>query len=404
MPETRELRVAMVNSALYSGGAARMARALNAAMNEIDGVRSRLFHCEGDRRHDTEIGLRRPGARQLNALLARLGGAFAVCDLGVARELVTETSNDDVLHVHNLHGYYLNFERLLLAWRKRPIVWTWHDMWGATGRCGFSYGCDRWREGCFSCPSTSLYPAAWLDRARFEFRRKSVFYKQLERLAIVCPSDWLAEIALVRGFHEDQVQVIPNPVGTDCFQTIGKQTARRALDLPEKEFIPLFIASDCNDERKGYADFVACCEGQPWHPLVVGKPPARGIESMFYAGSVGDGKMLNLYYAAADVMVIPTYADNYPNTVIESLVSGTPVFGYDEGGVPSQLAPFTDCEVVVKSNWQGLRSLLIEFSGGGGKDAEMEIMLSQQARSLWERGHVAIRYRDLYKSLVSSVA
>jgi len=399
MPEAGMLRVAMVNTALYSGGAARMARALNAAMNEIDGVRSRLFHCEGDRRHDTEIGLRRPGARQLNALLARLGGAFAVHDLGVARELVEETRNDDVLHVHNLHGYYLDFEALLHAWRSRPIVWTWHDMWGATGRCGFSYECDLWRQGCPACPSPEYYPAAWLDRAAMEFERKSGLYRGLQRLVIVSPSQWLANIALSRGFRPDQVYVIPNPVDTDRFAHVSKYDARRKLGLVEEGFVPLFLASDCGDPRKGYEDFAACCANQPWAPLIVGKPPLRRVEEMSYAGAISDGETINLYYAAADVMVIPTYADNYPNTVIESLVSGTPVIGYDEGGVASQLAPFPNCEVVEKSNWRGLRSLLIEFFSKGGKKSEMEVDLSQRARRLWGRGHIARRYRDLYDSL-----
>ena len=399
MAGVEPLRVTMVNTALRRGGAARMAAALNAALNEREDVRSRLFHCEDDRRESTVIGLRRPGSRPLNALLARLGGAFSVWDMGVARELEKETRDDDLLHLHNAHGYYLDFERLLHAWRHRPVVWTWHDMWGATGRCGFNLGCERWRMGCVRCPSPELYPAAWLDRAAGEYRRKTRLYREMERLAVVCPSDWLAEIAVARGFPERRVHVIPNPVDTDRFRCLDKREARRALGIPAEGFVPLFVAADCADPRKGHEDFVACCRGRDWYPLAVGAAPARHAAGVHYLGRISDRERLNQCYAAADVMVIPTYADNYPNTVIESLVSGTPVFGYDEGGVPSQL-DLPGCAVVPKGDWEALQARLDAFAEEGGKTSRLAASLAEAGRVRWASERVAARYLALYRELV----
>ena len=393
------VQVAMVNTALRRGGAARMAAALNDALNAQEGVRSRLFHCEDNRRDATVIGLKRVGSRPMNALLARLGGAFSVWDRGVAREIKTETRDDHLLHLHNLHGYYLDFSYLLRAWRNRPVVWTWHDMWGATGRCGFSHGCEGWRDGCNRCPSRALYPAAWLDRASREYRHKSVLYRQLKQLAVVSPSDWLAEIAVARGFPEHRVHVIPNPVETDRFRCLNKWEARQALELPVKGFVPLFVAADCADPRKGHEDFVACCRDRGWYPLVVGTPPPRRAAGIHYLGRLADAKQLNRCYAAADVMVIPTFADNYPNTVIESLVSGTPVFGYDEGGVASQL-DMQGCAVVPKGDWRALQSRLDAFADEGGKIPQMAEELAAAGRARWACARVTSRYLALYRDMI----
>jgi putative colanic acid biosynthesis glycosyltransferase len=183
------ITIAMVNTEMTRGGAATVAACLVAGINDCaHDYSAHLYHCENRQSSSYETGLKVPFSKYINVGLARLGGAYAVADFGVAKNIIGCTSDTDVLHVHNVHGYYLNFERLLLAWKDRPVVWTWHDMWGATGRCGSSSKCIGWKNGCPKCPKMSYYPAAWIDRAPREFLRKSALFSQMKNMAIVSPS------------------------------------------------------------------------------------------------------------------------------------------------------------------------------------------------------------------------
>jgi putative colanic acid biosynthesis glycosyltransferase len=146
----------MVNTEMTRGGAATVAASLVAGINDYaHDYSAHLYHCENRQNSSYETGLKVPFSKYINVGLARLGGAYAVADFGVAKNIIGSTSDTDVLHVHNVHGYYLNFERLLLAWKDRPVVWTWHDMWGATGRCGSSAKCIGWKNGCPSYATTA---------------------------------------------------------------------------------------------------------------------------------------------------------------------------------------------------------------------------------------------------------
>lgn len=387
----------MVNTARTRGGAARMAATLTDAINQsASNIQSVLYHAEDTDIGDGFHGLKKTGARQLNALLARVGGSLCVADLGVADDIIELSRDADILHLHNLHGYYLNYPKLLAAWRDRPIVWTWHDMWGATGRCGFSGTCDRWQTGCSSCPHKTIYPASWIDFASSEFRERKTIFGSHKNLWIVSPSDWLRSIAINSGFNHERIRTIPNPVDARKFSFVPKYSARQALNLPAKTFIALFVASDCGDLRKGYKDFDAAIAKTDIYALAVGNPPKPVSEYVHYVNAIKDQRLINLYYAAADVMVIPSYSDNYPNTVIESMMSGTPVIGYDEGGIPSQLdVPF--CKLVRKGDIAGLRDAIAEQQRSCEKTDSMSETISAIANQRWAPSTAMNAYSDLYR-------
>jgi glycosyltransferase involved in cell wall biosynthesis len=395
------MNVAMLNTTRARGGAARMAANLVRELNRsARGVRAVLYHAEDDRADPSHHGLRRRGSRQLNALLARLGGSLWVVDLGLARDVVALTRDADLLHVHNLHGYYLDYPAVLEAWRDRPVVWTWHDMWGATGRCGAGYECDLWQGGCRKCPHLEFYPAAWLDRAAGEYRRKQEIFFGLRNLWIVTPSAWLGEIAARRGFDAGRIRVVPNLVDSE-YRAMPKADARRAVNLPADAFVALFVASDCGDPRKGYAAFARALEGLPVLGVAVGKPPRHGHPAVRHAGTLRQPAQMGCYYAAADVLVMSSVAENYPMSVIESLLSGTPVIGYATGGVPSQLdLPY--CRTVEAGDVDALRAMVQECVDAGEKTEAMSTALSAKAAERWSPRKIVEKYCDIYALATSA--
>ena len=224
-----------------------MAATLARTLDDSGKAAVRFYHCADAETKPPLYGVRRAGSRQMNVILSRIGGSTAVHDMGVSEVIANEAKTADVIHLHNLHGYYLDWIRLLKAISNRPVVWTWHDMWAATGRCGISMGCQGWRSGCNPCPHLNYYPAAWLDRASSEFRRKSEMWAQLPRLIVVAPQEWLQQIAVERGFPSGQVVCIPNPVDFSTHSPTPKRVAREYLGLKVDEKYLLFVAARVDD-------------------------------------------------------------------------------------------------------------------------------------------------------------
>jgi putative colanic acid biosynthesis glycosyltransferase len=396
------IKIVMVSTEKTRGGAARMATLLaRSLLSRDEGIELKFFHCEDDIVEPPFYGIKKFASRQINAGLARVGGSTCVLDFGVAEQIIAAATDADILHIHNVHGYYLNWEKLFRAWQDRPVVWTWHDQWGATGRCGFAIDCDVWKTGCASCDHMDYYPAAMIDRASEEFTRKSAAYDAMNHLRLVSPSKWLGDIAIERGFSAEQVSVVPNPVDLNAYLLRDKQECRKALGIAADEFVALFIAADCNDVRKGYVDFVDVVDGLDIYPLAVGGLPTEQPAHVHHAGEVREQQQLAMYYGAADVMVFTSRADNYPNTVIESLVCGTPILAYDVGGVSSQL-DYQYCRLVPFGDKETMRDVLKNMNAAGGKTVNMQDELHAYARSMWADDVIAGKYLGVYRQCLEA--
>ena len=62
----------------------------------------------------------------------------------------------DIIHLHNIHGYYINIKVLFdyLKANDKKIIWTFHDCWAFTGHTAYcdAISCKRWINGCKKCP------------------------------------------------------------------------------------------------------------------------------------------------------------------------------------------------------------------------------------------------------------
>ena len=183
---------------------------------------------------------------------------------GLASKQVTRTFikqidsiKPDIVHLHNIHGYYLNYEILFdyLAQLDIPIVWTLHDCWAFTGHCAYySYvGCNRWRTLCHDCPQKKSYPSSWFaDRSEQNFRDKLHAFTSVRNMTLVPVSAWLAEEVSLSFLKDYPIQVIHNGIDTDVFSP--KQICKSNLGLKDK-FMILGVASVW-ETRKGLDDFI----------------------------------------------------------------------------------------------------------------------------------------------------
>jgi glycosyltransferase involved in cell wall biosynthesis len=254
----------------------------------------------------------------------------------------------DLVQLHNLHGWYFDYRLLPRLTASRPVVWTLHDMWALTGHCGYAYGCERWKTGCFDCPLLTgdgrriVEPRPTIiDRTSSVWHLKHDLYS-VSGLHIVAPSRWLAGLVPESILADAlSVQCIPNGVDLDLFRPVDQATARATLRLPLEGRIVLFVAATVTQGRKGLPfllDALRTVQSSAGIVLLtIGDDDALSPHLVGFEhsglGKVSDESVLNLAYNAADLFVTPTLADNQPLVVIEALATGTPTVAFDVGGL-----------------------------------------------------------------------
>lgn len=284
---------------------------------------------------------------RIHGVLSRITDRQGFYSTNATKALVRkiEEYDPDIIHLHNIHGYYLDI-RVLFDYLKKcekPIVWTLHDCWAFTGHCAYftSSGCDKWKTGCNNCPSKKDYPQSLVvDNSEKNYNEKKELFTGLQNVTLVTPSIWLSELVSESFLKEYPVKVINNGINTDIFKPTESDFKKRYAIEDKKVY--LGVASVW-EERKGLRDLIKLSTllNENEKLVVVGLTEEQVSE--LPDGIIGlkrteNAKQLAEIYTAADVFLNPTYEDNYPTTNLESICCGTPVVTYNTGGSPESLA------------------------------------------------------------------
>lgn len=245
----------------------------------------------------------------------------------------------DVVHLHNIHGYYINLDLLFgyLATHAIPVVWTLHDCWSFTGHCSFfEYcGCEKWKSQCADCPQIRSYPSSmFFDNSRKNFELKKALIDRLENLCIVTPSDWLNALVKKSYMSDRRVLTINNGIDLSLFKPM-KSDLRTKYGLENKKIV-LAVASLWG-ERKGWSEYLrlASLIDNDTVLVMIGlndnqlKSLPSGVIGIKRTSSINE---LVEWYSCADVFLNLTHEDNFPTVNIESLACGLPIISYKTGG------------------------------------------------------------------------
>ena len=280
----------------------------------------------------------------------------------------------DIIHIHNIHGYFLNYRILFdfLSHSGIQVIWTVHDCWLYTGHCyHYMYaGCDRWKTGCGHCPQRGKFPRSlFADRSARNFRDKRDAFCSMpeDRLTIVPVSDWMRSEMSESFLKDYRFQVIHNGIDTDVFspQPALESEVRRCYGLGDRHVI-LGIASIWSEE-KGLNDFVEMAARLDSDEVIVlvgmDRKQLDDVLSRYGRTVLGDRMVavkrtadvhqLAGLYSTADVFVNPTWQDNYPTVNLEAISCGTPVVTYRTGGSIEAVAGDTGF-VVEQGDIEGL--------------------------------------------------
>jgi glycosyltransferase involved in cell wall biosynthesis len=281
--------------------------------------------------------------------------------------LWAEEYNPDVVWLHNLHGYYINYE-LLFKWiKKHPemeIRWTLHDCWSFTGHCAYftMARCYKWKNECQKCPQPRKYPARLLiDRSKRNYQRKKDAFSGVERMTLITPSKWLASLVKESFMNTYDVEVMYNSINEEIFKPT-KSDFRERYGITGRKMV-LGVASPW-DERKGLKDFAWLANHLDSQYVIV----LVGLTSKQMAGlpanviclkKTNSARELAEIYSAADVFVNPTHEDNYPTTNLEASACGTPVVTYRVGGSPESVMAQN---VVDENDYEGLLERIVDIT------------------------------------------
>ena len=306
---------------------------------------------------------------KLHGVKSRLLDRHGFGSSGATIELITkiEKLRPDIIHLHNLHGYYLHIGQLFnyLKTANTPVVWTLHDCWSFTGHCCFfdSVNCDKWKTQCGKCPLYNKYPKSlFVDNSANNYQHKRAIFNGVKNLTLVTPSYWLQHHVSNSFLNKYPVKVIHNGIDTQKFIPLAKDSLllKQELNIPDKNII-LGVASIW-DKRKGLADFIKLSEIIADTEIIVLVGLTKEIIKTLPGNIIGIERTesveeLVAIYSLAMVFINPTWVDNFPTTNIEALSCGTPVITYNTGGSIEAVDEKTGF-IVAKGNVTALKTAI----------------------------------------------
>lgn len=314
----------------------------------------------------------------------------------------------DVIHLHWVNGGF--FDIATLKHIKTPMVWLLHDSWAFTGGCHIPFGCVRYKTGCYDCPE--LDERTRIDVARWVFQRKNQCYPK--SMHIVAPSRWMADAAQSSTlFSKYDIRVIPNGVDIQKYRPMNKRMARDILGVSQDCKLILFGAmSATSDWNKGF-DLLFEALGRlrdnvnfAVQIVVFGSekpsvPPDFGMPAT-YTGRLYDDVSLTLLYNAADVMVVPSRSENFPNVCLESMASGTPVVAFAIGGLLDQIKHKRNGYLArpydVDDFANGIRWVLEDEE----RLCDLRYAARKRVETMFDLKAIVQRYNELYEEIISS--
>lgn len=314
---------------------------------------------------------------------------------------IIEKENPDIIHLHNIHGYYINIKCLFEFLKKsdRKIVWTFHDCWPFTGHCAyFDYAnCEKWRTGCNNCDQKNKYPSSYLfDCSKKNYLMKKELFNGIKDLTIVTPSEWLHDLVKQSFLCNYDVVTINNGIDLNVFRPT--ESDLRCNYHLDNKIIILAVASIWG-ERKGFYSYLKLSKMLPENYIIV----MIGVndnqihelpKNIIGIKRTSSQQELAAWYSAADVFLSLTEEDNFPTVNLESLACGLPVMANKVGGACEAFDQITGIELE-KGNLEEVASLIINK-----KYKEISRKACVERAKRFEKTYCYYKYEQLFSNIV----
>ena len=370
------MKVLQVNTVYPNGSTGRIVAELAEYTARQQNARAMIAFGIGEEIHKQNLDAIRignPVERKLHAVIRKWFDAEGYASRRATRQLIHICWNTkpDIVHLHNLHGCYLNLKLWFTFLQKAgtPVIWTLHDCWPLTGHCAhFSYcGCELWKTQCYNCPQQLSYPVCTgLDGSKRNYRLKKKLFTSLQNVILAMPCRWMEEIVQKSFMKDFPTRVIYNGVDLQKFRRLPSDI--KTQHGINAEHLLLAVASDWT-ERKGFTILHQLSDqlDDGYQIVILGLSPEQKQAlpgKILGLGKTASTEELCAWYSAADCFVNPTLEDTMPLVNLEAFACGTPVAVFDTGGCAEAV---TDAcgKVVKQGDVQGLTDAIRQICESG---------------------------------------
>jgi glycosyltransferase involved in cell wall biosynthesis len=342
----------------------------------------------------------------LHGIKSRLFDKHGLGSVNATKRLIQEIKKNqpDIIHLHNIHGYYLNYIILFdfLSSSGIPVIWTLHDCWSFTGHCSyFHYACcDKWKTQCFKCPQKTKYPASIIiDNSSDNYNLKRRIFNKIENLTIVTVSDWLGGLVKQSFLKDKKIQTIHNGIDTDIFKP--KENGNKIRDKYgiNNRFMILSVATAWTN-RKGMKDLFELSTLITENEVIVmlGLTPKQIKEippAIIGLPRTENFKDLADLYSTANVLLSTSYEETFGLTIAESFACGTPAIVYNRTATPYLVSAETGF-VVEPKDYNSIISAIQKIKQE--QKSKYVSVCRDRALKFFDKNKQFLKYVDLYES------
>ena len=341
----------------------------------------------------------------LHVLLSRLFDSQGLHSKKATKKIIEyiEEFKPDIVHLHNIHGYFCNYKMLFeyLASKNIKVVWTLHDCWSFTGHCAhFDYAdCDKWMTECNKCPCKKEYPVSWLkDNSKNNFLQKKESFTSIKNLTVVCPSQWLKTKVENSFLNKFSVKVINNGIDLSNFKRTDNHSFDNLIDRNKKTILAV---ADVWTDRKGLSDLIELSKklSDKYQVVVVGVNDKQFDKlkdtKIIPLKRTNNQKELAELYSLATAFINCTYEEVFGMVNVESQSCGTPVITYKTGGSVESITKENGI-IVNQGSVDGLIEAIKKIESGNYDKKE----ISSKACSLYSNSIMCKNYTKLYEDVV----
>lgn len=409
----RKLRIAQVSKAdAHGGGASRVAEILADGARRHGLISHHWASWAGKGFDDEQVfslyGKRDSLVRNAHTVVKRIGFPELMPFELIPMARSGMLKNYDLFHFHDISSAISPLTLRFIA-RSLPVVWTIHDCSPFTGGCLYPMGCERFKQGCGSCPQLGIWPVdTVVDGTRVGRRSKEVLHQKGDVVSIT-PSRWMSDLAYSSGMFQQKPIVVPNGIDERVFFPTDKIEARRKIGIPSNRRVILMSAGNLLDERKGTRFALEAIEAvrdlDPFLLLVgsLSEEDVRLFEKYDYhhAGYIDSPEKMALVYSAGDIFLFCSLADNHPLSVLETMSVGTPTVGFATGGIPEIVIQDFNGYLVPPRNLSALIAGLRRAF-----DSNLHLIWAKNGRDTVEKSFTSERmtrkHLELYQSFFDS--
>jgi len=387
------MRILQINTTCNSGSTGKIAYDIHKCLVE-NGHESLICFGRGKEVSDAFKFNNKFGVA-VDAVLSRITGLNSCFSYFATRRLLKKINefNPDIVHIHNIHGYYVNMYMVFEFLKKNNIktVVTMHDEFLYTGKCGCTYSCNKWLSRCCRCDLLQDYPRSmFFDKSEVMWMRKKELFENFTDAVFVTPSEWLLGRAKKSAVMKNlDIRRIPNGIDVSIFKIAEKSKKNNKLIL--------FVAPNAMNEHKGGKYFVKLATYFPEYNFVMIGAKDVDFEhpdNLVVMKRTENQNELSKYYSEADALVICSASENFPTVCLEALCCGTPVLGFDVGGCMETIGgkygvfvPYGDVEALA----QNLENVM---------NMKKQEEISEFGKKMYSKELMVSNYLELYRGIL----